>query len=81
MAGRFKKKFSDQEILNYVFHNNWCTAPEIAERFEITRQGVHARMKKLIKKGLATSKPGARRIPTRFHVASNRPWKARIYDK
>ncbi len=79
--GRYKPTFSDQEILSFVKYNPGCPTNKLVERFNVTRQDIHCRMTKLIKKGFVLADVGAGRRPTKYYVTKNQPWRARIHDK
>lgn len=79
--GRYKPKYSNVEILNYIKWNPGCTTNQIAEKFQLTRQGTHHRMKKLTKKGFLLTEVGRGRVGSRYTVTNHQPWRARIHDK
>ena len=79
--GRYKPSFSDQELLNFVKAHPASTASKLVERFNVTRQDIHHRMNKLIKKGFIMADVGARRRATLFYVTKNQPWRTKIHDK
>ena len=57
-GGRFAEELSDQEILKLfdVTNEAFLTAPEIAEEFEVTRQAVTYRLKRMHEDGLVERK-------------------------
>ena len=79
--GRYRPKFSNAEILNWVSRNPGCTTNQIQERFKLTRQGAHHRMKKLAKKGFLLTEVGRGKVQSRYTVTNHQPWRARINAK
>ena len=57
-GGRFAEELNDQEILKLFDATNepFLTAPEIAEEFEVTRQAVTYRLKRMHGDGLVERK-------------------------
>ena len=79
--GKYKATFSNQEILNFIKYNSSATTSELMLKFAVTRQDIHHRMTRLMRRGFVLSVPGSGRRPTKYFVTKNQPWKARIYDK
>lgn len=57
-SGRFADEVTDQEILKLFDKDNeaFLTAPEIADRFGVSRQAVNNRLKRMEEDGLVESK-------------------------
>jgi DNA-binding MarR family transcriptional regulator len=79
--GRFRAKFSNQELLNYIRRHPGCSTNELVERFEVTRQDIHHRMKKLLKRGYLFIDVGHGRKPSRFTVTNHQPWRVKKHGK
>jgi predicted HTH transcriptional regulator len=79
--GKYKPKFNNAEILNWISRNPGCTTKQLEEKFELTRQGVHHRMKKLTKKGFLLIAVGRGKVQSRYTVTNHQPWRARLRDK
>lgn len=77
--GRFKATFSNQEMLEYIYHHPGCTTNNLVERFGVTRQAVHHRVRKLKKRGLLLADVGHGRRPSKFTVTNRQPWRSRIH--
>ena len=79
--GKFKSTFSNQEILSFIKKHSGATTNELVLKFAVTRQDIHHRMTKLVKRGFVLVEVGGGRKPSKYFVTKNQPWRSRIYDK
>ena len=73
--GKYKPTFSSQEMLEFIYRRPGCSTNELVERFKVTRQDIHHRTKKLVKRGLLLVDLGHGRKPSRFTVTKRQPWR------
>lgn len=76
VMGKFRATFSNQELLDYVQHHPGCTTNDLVERFKVTRQDIHHRIKRLKKRGFLLVDVGHGRRPSKFTVTNNRSWRS-----
>ena len=81
MAGRYRPTFRNDELINYLkLHlQQSCTA--LAKHFNVSRQAMHHRLKKLEKRGWVYRKHGAGRKPDRWTANFLQPWRKSVKDK
>jgi len=73
---KFKATFSNQELLNYISRHPGCTTNELMEKFGVTRQDIHHRVYRLMKRGFLLVDVGHGRRPSKYTVTNHRPWQA-----
>lgn len=79
--GRFRATFRDDELMNFISRNPGCTTNKLCERFNVTRQDIHHRMRKLMKKGFILIEVGRGRVPSKYFVTNNKPWRSRRHNE
>lgn len=77
--GKFKATFSNQELLNYISLHPGCGTNELVEKFGVTRQDIHHRIHRLVKRGFLLVDLGHGRKQSKYTVTNYRPWKAGKY--
>jgi predicted ArsR family transcriptional regulator len=71
---QFKPRFTDWELLDFICRGDGRTSKEICEHFGLTRQAVHFRLRRLVRRGLVLSEVGSGRRPTKYWARTNKPW-------
>jgi len=80
-VGKFKATFSDQELLSFVKRHPGSTTNELCDRYKVTRQDIHHRMKKLLKRGFLLVDVGRGRVQSKYTVTNYQPWRSGVTDK
>jgi len=79
MGGRYKSTFTEQEVLNVIKQNPGITATRLAIRFSVSRQAMHHRLNKLIRKGFLKIDNGAGRRPNGYYTLDPTPWRRKRF--
>jgi DNA-binding MarR family transcriptional regulator len=75
VMSKYKPTFSNQEMLEYIYRHPGCSTNELVKRFKVTRQDIHHRAKRLVKRGQLLIDVGHGRRPSRFTVTKRQTWR------
>jgi len=76
--GKYRSKYTDWEILEFVTRGKGVSTNELCLKFGMTRQAVHFRMTRLVRRGLVFIEVGSGKRPSKYWASTSKPWKHRI---